>query len=218
MRNKSQAAKIPLWTYIWLNSNGRGHGAGFYRWQLFIAAAHGARGIMQWSLSPCANTHACGPKDRWAPYPCLLDKHGNAFPPVADMARVEHFKLLNLSKVLFEMSSVQVLRTVPHAGEKPITVVAGMPLRSISAGSWLLGHFRHNSGGGDCVMVVNDDPSGTAFPSIDLGAGAREVSQETGALEVASVANDAPDVAGFHLFFTEGSARLFCYSNSAASA
>eukprot|EP01052_Picozoa_sp_SAG31_P038315 SAG31_NODE_5095_length_2747_cov_1.575151_2_plen_103_part_00 len=96
-------------------------------------------------------------------------------------------------------------------------VVEGMPLRSISTGAWLLGHFRRsNSGGGDCVMVVNDDPSNTAFPSIDLGVGAREVSQETGALEAAPVANEAPDVAGFHLFFAEGSARLFCWSTSSA--
>ena len=220
MRNKSLAAKIPLWTYIWLNSNGRGHGAGFYRWQLFIAAAHGARGIMQWSLSPCANIHACGPKDRWAPYPCLLDKHGNQFKPVADMARVEHEKLLALGPVLLEMSSVRVLRITEQHGEKPIMVVEGMPLRSISTGAWLLGHFRRSNsgggGGGDCVMVVNDDPSNTAFPSIDLGVGAREVSQETGALEPAPVANEAPDVAGFHLFFAEGSARLFCWSNSSA--
>jgi hypothetical protein len=219
MRNKSLAAKIPLWTYIWLNSNGRGHGAGFYRWQLFIAAAHGARGIMQWSLSPCGNIHACGPKDRWAPYPCLLDKHGNQFKPVADMARVEHEKILALGPLLLEMSSVQVLRITEQHGEKPITVVEGMPLRSISTGAWLLGHFRRSTGGGsDCVMVVNDDPSNTAFPSIDLGAGAREVSQETGALEAAPVANEAPDVAGFHLFFAEGSARLFCWSNSSAAA
>ena len=109
MRNKSLAAKIPLWTYIWLNSNGRGHGAGFYRWQLFIAAAHGVRAIMQWSLSPCGNIHACGPRDRWAPYPCLLDKHGNQFKPVADMARVEHQKLLALGPLLLEMTSVQVV-------------------------------------------------------------------------------------------------------------
>ena len=98
-------------------------------------------------------------------------------------------------------------------------MVEGMPLRSISTGAWLLGHFRRSTGGGsDCVMVVNDDPSNTAFPSIDLGAGAREVSQETGALEAAPVANEAPDVAGFHLFFAEGSARLFCWSNSSAAA
>ena len=38
MRNKSLGAGIPLWTYIWLSSNGRGHGVGFYRWQLFISA------------------------------------------------------------------------------------------------------------------------------------------------------------------------------------
>ena len=120
------------------------------------------------------------------------------------------------------MSSVQVLRITEQHGEKPIAVVEGMPLRSISTGAWLLGHFRRSGGGGggggDCVMVVNDDPSTTAFPSIDLGAGAHEVSQETGALEAAPVANEAPDVAGFHLFFAEGSARLFCYSNSTASA
>ena len=108
MRNKSLAAKIPLWTYIWLESNGRGHGAGFYRWQLFIAAAHGVRGIMQWSVSPCGKD-PCGPRARFAPYPCLLDKHGNQFKPVADMARVEHQKLLALGPLLLEMTSVQVV-------------------------------------------------------------------------------------------------------------
>ena len=51
-----------------------------------------------------------------------------------------------------------------------------MPLRSISPGAWLLGHFRRDDGGGDCVMVVNDDPSSTAFPSLDLSAGAHLVS------------------------------------------
>jgi hypothetical protein len=116
------------------------------------------------------------------------------------------------------MSSVQVLRITEQHGEKPIAVVEGMPLRSISTGAWLLGHFRRSGGGGDCVMVVNDDPSTSAFPSIDLGAGAHEVSQATGALEAAPVANEAPDVAGFHLFFAEGSARLICWSNSSAAA
>ena len=52
------------------------------------------------------------------------------------------------------------LRIVPQ--RVPIVPVAGMPLRSISPGAWLLGHFRRNGGGGDCVMVVNDDPSSTA--------------------------------------------------------
>ena len=140
------------------------------------------------------------------------------------------------------------LRIVPQ--RVPIVPVAGMPLRSISPGAWLLGHFRRNGGGGDCVMVVNDDPSSTAFPSLDLSAGAhlvsyqdchivllltfpivpglphvvahtagaREVSQETGELGAVAVPNDAPDVAGFHLFFAEGSARLFCWSNSTALA
>ena len=31
MRNKSLHAGIPMWNYIWLESNGHGHGAGFYR-------------------------------------------------------------------------------------------------------------------------------------------------------------------------------------------
>jgi hypothetical protein len=90
MRNKSQHAGLPLWTYVWLSANGHGKGAGFYRWQMFVASAYGATGIMQWSLSPCADIHACGPKSRWAPFPCLLDKRGGAFKPVFKMVQVSH--------------------------------------------------------------------------------------------------------------------------------
>jgi hypothetical protein len=214
MRNKSLHAGIPLWNYIWLEANGRGHGAGFYRWQLFVSAAYGSRGIMQWSLSPCGNIHACGPKDRWAPFPCLLDKHGQLFKPVASMARAEHRRLLAMGPLLIQMDSLQVQRHKPSRAA-PIIRVAGMPLRSITGGAWLLGHFR-SPRQGECVMVVNDDPINTAFPSIDLGAAAavREVDQESGAL--VAVEDEAPDVAGFQLFWDEGGGRLFCWGNSTA--
>ena len=64
-------------------------------------------------------------------------------------------------------------------------------------------------------MIVNDDPVNTAFPTINLGARAatvREVDQESGAL--VAVADEAPDVAGFQLFWDEGGGRLFCWGNS----
>ena len=80
------------------------------------------------------------------------------------------------------------LRIVPQ--RVPIVPVAGMPLRSISPGAWLLGHFRRNGGGGDCVMVVNDDPSSTAFPSLDLSAGART---RTATLCCCSLSRSHPD-------------------------
>eukprot|EP01046_Picozoa_sp_COSAG06_P023924 COSAG06_NODE_1922_length_8061_cov_17.839990_6_plen_436_part_00 len=170
-RNKSLAAGIPMWNYIWLAANGRGHGVGFYRWQLWVSAAYGSRGIMQWSLSPCANIHACGPKDRWAPYPCLLDKHGGAFKPVFNMASTEHARILALGPRLLALQSQRVVRLAPsHA--TPVVKVTGMPLKSISSGKWVLGHLRpesstHSAGGvaagtelgssmDNCVMIVND--------------------------------------------------------------
>ena len=78
--------------------------------------------------------------------------------------------------------------------------------------AWLLGHFRSPQHG-ECVMVVNDDPVNTAFPTIDLGAAAvvREVDQESGAL--LTVVDEAPDVAGFQLFWDEGGGRLFCWGS-----
>ena len=57
-----------------------------------------------------------------------------------------------------------------------------------------------------------------AFPAIDLGAPAggsvavREVDQESG--ELVPVSTEAPDVAGFHLFFFEGDGRLFCWNTT----
>ena len=100
-REKALAAGIPMWNYIWLSSNGRGHGAGFYRWQVWTSVAYGSKGLMQWSISPCGNVHACGPKDRWAPYPCMLDKHGLPFKPVYSMAQIVHKRLVALGSVFF---------------------------------------------------------------------------------------------------------------------
>jgi hypothetical protein len=217
MRNKSLHAGIPLWNYIWLEANGRGHGAGFYRWQLFVSAAYGSRGIMQWSLSPCGRIRECGPKDRWAPFPCLLDKHGQLFKPVASMAVREHRRLVAMGPLLIRMDSLQVQRH-KHSRTTPVIKVAGMPLQSISGGAWLLGHFRSPQHG-ECVMIVNDDPINTAFPSINLGDGGgggraavvHEVDQESGSL--VTVVDEAPDVAGFQLFWDEGGGRLFCWGN-----
>ena len=71
------------------------------RWQAWTSVAYGSKGLMQWSLSPCGNVHACGPKDRWAPYPCLLDKHGLPFKPVYSMAQIVHKRLVALGSVFF---------------------------------------------------------------------------------------------------------------------
>ena len=171
---------------------------------------------MQWSLSPCGNIHACGPKDRWAPFPCMLDKHGAAFKPVYDMARAEHARLLALGPHLLEMRSLRALRLAPSRAT-PVVALSGMPLRSITGGHWLLGHFSSPAAAGTCVMIVNDDPINTAFPSVDLGAAAsvREVDQASG--EMVPVADDAPDVAGFQLYFSEGGGRLLCWGNATAA-
>ena len=192
-RNKSLAHGIPMWNYVWLSSNGRGHGAGFYRWQLWASVAYGTKGLMQWSISPCGNIHACGPRDRWAPYPCLLDKHGAPFKPVYNMAKAEHDKLVVLGPLLLSLTSQSVLRLAPSR-TTPIVELQGMPLKSISSGAWVIGHLNRTAGltqgagagFNDCVAVVNDDPINTGFPSIDLGPQgalvAREVDQATGEL------------------------------------
>ena len=84
----------------------------------------------------------------------------------------------------------------------------------------MLGHFIPEAGTAaaaqytDCVMVVNDDPVRTRFALLDFGgvngtAAVREVDESTGELIV--LVNDAPDVAGFSLFFMEGASRLFCW-------
>ena len=129
--------------------------------------------------------------------------------------------------LLISLKSQSVIRLAPSRAT-PIVQVVGMPLKSISTGNWVLGHLNRTAGAAtspagagaaasstfnDCVVVTNDDPINTQFPSIDLGASATvavmEVDQETG--ELVPVTNDAPDVAGFHLWFEEGGARVFCY-------
>lgn len=214
MRNKSLAAGIPLWTYVWLNANGAGRGVGYYRWSLWTAAAYGATGIMQWSVAPCGDIHNCGPKARWAPYPCMLDKFGRPFGPVYNMARDEHRKLGALGPRLLMSTSIGVRRLMPPYthGLVPLT---GLPLVSISSGRFLLGHLMAPAPTPhpDCVLIVHDDPVETRFPTLDLGingtAVVLEVDQTTG--ELVPLVDDAPDVAGFQLFFLEGAGRLLCW-------
>jgi hypothetical protein len=76
------------------------------------------------------------------------------------------------------MDSVHVQRYKHNRSTPIIKPPAGMPLQSITGGAWLLGHFRSPQHG-ECVMVVNDDPVNTAFPTVNLGlaAAVREVDQ-----------------------------------------
>ena len=73
--------------------------------------------------------------------------------------------------------------------------------------------------GNECVLIVNDDPINTVFPSVNLGVGGgvtvQEVDQTTGGL--VDVDDDAPDVAGFQLYFLEGEGRMFCWSYNSTS-
>jgi len=231
IRNKSLHAGIPFWNYVWMSANGNGVGAAFYRWELFVAATYGSKGLLQWSLQPCANPRDCGPKSRWVPYPTIMDKYGKAFPPVFDMVRAEHKPWKWLGPKLLEMESLNVSGPWPH--HWPF-VITGMPIRSISSGcaNWLVGHFRTSSkvlksrtkkdlasstaAYDDCVMVVNGDPLSTHFATLDLGpagpGAVREVSQSDG--QLVPLVDAAPDVPGFQLFFLEGAGRLLCWSNS----
>ena len=81
---------------------------------------------MQWSISPCADTHNCGPKARWAPYPCFLDKHGNPFKPVYNYAKVEHAKFAVIGPLLLQLKSSNVLRIVPSRANPPVIRLDGM--------------------------------------------------------------------------------------------
>jgi hypothetical protein len=68
-------------------------------------------------------------------------------------------------------------------------------------------------------LIVNvQNPTDTAFPSIDLGHGhgsVHEVDQVTG--ELVSVLDDAPDVSGFQLYFLEGQGRMLCWPSGNTS-
>lgn len=172
---------------IWLNSNGIGNSRGFYRWELFVAATYGCKAMMQWSISPCGDVRNCGPKARWAPFPCLLDMHGNPFNPVFNMAQAEHAKIAVLGPILLGMESKTVVRTVPS--RNPTAFPAGTPLRSIGPGGWVVGLFVPKpgfvrdggsddgvpDGYGDCIMITNDNPTRSFFAAVDLVAGGMEV-------------------------------------------
>jgi hypothetical protein len=193
---------------------------------LIAVGMHSVAGAC-WGVFTCVRHHLTGihlnpVKSLKAPYPCLLDKFGAPFKPVYNMARIEHNKLVVLGPLLLSLKSQSVIRLAPSR-TTPIVLLVGMPLKSISTGPWVVGHLNRTAtdpadGGAastfnDCVVVTNDDPINTQFPSIDLGAtptvAVKEVDQDTG--ELVPVTNDAPDVAGFHLWFEEGGARVFCW-------
>jgi hypothetical protein len=76
-------------------------------------------------------------------------------------------------------------------------------------GKFIIGAFRHPDGR-RAVMIVNDNYSYTAWPTVEFDADpkkVRELSKATG--KAAPAVDDSPELKGFQLSFGPGDGRLF---------
>ncbi|NLH98032.1 MAG: hypothetical protein GX446_00910 [Chthonomonadales bacterium] len=168
------------------------------RWQVFTSLAYGSRGVL---------------------YFCYWTPRGDEFPKggaiiTADGRRTRHYdqarrinQTLNaLGPTIMKLTSTGTLRVKPDAD--PAEPLAA-PVKSLSAGDYLLGLFKHEDGRIG-LLINNYSIAYTAWPTVEFAAPldqVREVSPATGA-EI-EVRDDSPDMPGLQISLDAGEGRLF---------
>jgi hypothetical protein len=201
MRQQSLASGAPFWNFF----NTMPYGPhtdpteAQLRWQINASLAYGAKGVM---------------------YFCYWTPGGGEFPKGGailrrDGTRTHHYeearrlngRLKQLGPTLMQLTSTGVYRV--RLEDDSAAALKGTPIRSLSAGDYLVGAFKH-ADGRRAVLVQNYHFAYSAWPTIefDVPPGAvLEVSPVTG--EAAPVADSSPDMPGLQLSLDAGDARLF---------
>lgn len=204
MRRESVAAEIPFWNFFNCMPFGphTDPTEAQIRWQVYTSLAYGAKGVL---------------------YFCYWTPGGGEFPKggaiiTAEGKRTRHYeeaKRINatvkrLGPTLMKLTSAGVRRIDGKSGPDAL---AGSPIRSLSAGDYLVGEFRH-ADGRRAVMLTNYHFAYSAWPTVAFDAdsnGVVEVSGTTG--KEISVADDSPAMPGLQISLDAGEGRLFLLSN-----
>lgn len=207
-RAASLKASIPFWVFF--NSmpfNGRADVTpAQLRWQVFVALAHGARGLLYftyWTPTGAPFAWSGGIIARRAAWPSGAVEYapGPHFVHAADI----NAKLRQFGDALLNATSTAVF--VVSGGPTPVPLPGSADVTSISNSgqggvfSAVVGAFALPSGARG-VLLVNGDVSAPALFTLGLAGGGPVL--EGGV----PVYDDAPDLAGLQLSVQAGDARL----------
>lgn len=210
-RRHSLAAGIPFWNYFYsMPFNDRlDPTEAQIRWQIFTAAAYGARGVLYFCYwTPGLGAAGAGEFPKGG---ALLTAEGRKTRHYEEARRI-NAELKNLGPTLMLLTSTGVYRVTT---ETNAPALAGSPLRQLARvggdpiGHFIVGAFAH-ADGRRAVLIVNHDYRYTAWPTVRFDAAAEdvwEVSKTTG--RAAPVEDDSPELKGLQLSFGAGDARLF---------
>lgn len=201
LRRHALAAGIPFWNFF--NTMPYGPQSdpteAQLRWQIFAALAYGAKGVMYF----CYWTPA---GDEFPKGGAIITRDGRQTRHYAEAQRL-NATLQNLGPVLLQLTSTAVTRLSPQ--DDAATLIQNAPLRTISAGDYLIGSFRQ-ADGRRAVLIQNYHFAYSAWPTVEFDADpaqVEEVSPRTGT--AAPVQDDSPAMPGLQLSLDAGEGRLF---------
>jgi hypothetical protein len=201
MRQQSLAAGIPFWNFF--NSMPFGDHTdpteAQLRWQIFTSVAYGAKGVMYF----CYWTPSGGEFPRGGAIITLEGKRTRHY----EEAKRINATLKNLGPTLMKLTSTGLYRI--HSKDDPAVLLKGSPLRSLSAGDYLVGTFRH-ADGRRAVLLNNYHFAYSAWPTVSFDAApgsVLEVDPRTG--KESAVVDDSPAMPGLQISLDAGEGRLF---------
>jgi hypothetical protein len=113
---------------------------------------------------------------------------------------------------LIKLTSNRVVRIRP--GEDAAAALAGLPIRNLSDGDYLIGLFTHEDGR-RALLLNNYRFAYTAWPTVEFAKDAGdivELDQDSG--REIPLRDDSPDMAGTQLSIDAGVGRLLLFAES----
>src|SRR5439155_6223574 len=124
-----------------------------------------------------------------------------------DEAKRINAAIKNLGPTLMKLTSTSVIRIKPEMDAS--TLLTNSPIRSITAGDYLIGVFKH-SDGRRAVLLNNYQFAYSAWPTVTFDCDASqalEVSPQDG--KEGPVEDDSPDMPGVQISLDAGQGRWF---------
>jgi hypothetical protein len=209
MRRFSLERGIPFWNFF--NTMPFGEHSdpteSQLRWQIYTSLAYGAKGVLYF----CYWT----PRGKEFPKGGAIITAGGRPTRHYEQARRINAAVKNLGPTLMKLTSTAVVRVAPK--DDPAVLLKGAPIRSLTAGNYIVGVFHH-ADGRRAVMLNNYYHEFTAWPTVEFDVEAArvlEVSQKDGA--IAPVLDDSPDMPGLQISLDSGEGRLFILPAKQAS-
>lgn len=201
LREHAVARDVPFWNFFHTMpfGNHTDPTEAQIRWQIYTSLAYGAKGVLYF----CYWTPAGAEFPRGS---AIIRRDGRPTRHYDQATRI-NADLRALGRTLMRLTSTRVVRIRP--GDDSAALLAGTSLKSLSAGNYLIGLFRHEDGR-RAVLINNYEHAYTAWPDVAFDAAegaAMEVSKRDG--REAPVIDDSPAMPGLQVSLDAGEGRLF---------